>query len=296
MPNRSLSKIWVVVVLIIVVVGIGIFAWQYFGVPTEKVKDETAKWQTYRNEEYDFEVKYPEKWPNPEEFKEAKKVEFSSEDYQRKIINNVPFELISGMSVTIEEFQKVPTDITWQEFVEGKIIGYIVSQEFVSIEGKEVYKTTLEDPTTTEYTEIIQFPSQGGTIFDLSFTALKKDREKSLKIFNQMFSTFRFLESVKSSEEVRISMPDINSFDLINKTFEALNFERQKIKILTSDSTKIYRTINFENPNWENTYYTFPEFYSLIKNWAGLSWWFIVRGVYENEKTIKADEIFYYVQ
>ena len=28
------------------------------------VKDETADWKTYRNEEYDFEIKYPKEWNN----------------------------------------------------------------------------------------------------------------------------------------------------------------------------------------------------------------------------------------
>ena len=69
--NQSFSKIWIVIILIVLLAG-GISAWQYFGASRKEVKgpeiktseeivqNETATWQTYRNEEYGFEVKYPE--------------------------------------------------------------------------------------------------------------------------------------------------------------------------------------------------------------------------------------------
>jgi len=56
------KKVFITITLIIVVLAGGIFAWQYFGAPGEKVKNETADWQTYRNEEFGFEIKYPKDW------------------------------------------------------------------------------------------------------------------------------------------------------------------------------------------------------------------------------------------
>lgn len=59
----------IIVVLVILVSG-GILGYQYWQFPEEEVqplvietlKDGTANWKTYRNEEYGFEVKYPPHW------------------------------------------------------------------------------------------------------------------------------------------------------------------------------------------------------------------------------------------
>ena len=65
--GHAFSKILILITLIVLAGG-GFFAWQYFGVPKEVVKpskelaDETANWQTYRNEEYGSEIKYPRSW------------------------------------------------------------------------------------------------------------------------------------------------------------------------------------------------------------------------------------------
>jgi len=55
------------IVMILVVVG-GFFAWQKGYLPknpflqTTKNQNETTNWQTYRNEEFGFEIKYPKDW------------------------------------------------------------------------------------------------------------------------------------------------------------------------------------------------------------------------------------------
>ncbi len=53
-------KYILIVVILAAVVGGGILAWQFWWVPKEEVKDETADWKTYKNEEYGFEFSYPE--------------------------------------------------------------------------------------------------------------------------------------------------------------------------------------------------------------------------------------------
>ncbi len=67
------SPVGIIIVILVAIWAGGIIAWQYFGVEKEEVKapeekapvekvveDKTADWKTYRNEEYEFEVKYPQ--------------------------------------------------------------------------------------------------------------------------------------------------------------------------------------------------------------------------------------------
>ena len=65
---RSSKNIWVIialVVIVIIIVGGGVYWWQKTTEkksteePTPKPVDETANWESYRNEGYGFEIRYP---------------------------------------------------------------------------------------------------------------------------------------------------------------------------------------------------------------------------------------------
>jgi len=68
--NKGISTpIGIIIIVLVALMAGGIIFWQYFGLekkeikaPEEKIIDETADWQTYRNEEYGFEIKYPKDW------------------------------------------------------------------------------------------------------------------------------------------------------------------------------------------------------------------------------------------
>jgi len=62
MQNKAFSKILVLIIFIVLFAG-GILAWQYLGTSEEEGKkaiaEKTANWQTYQNEKYQYEIKYP---------------------------------------------------------------------------------------------------------------------------------------------------------------------------------------------------------------------------------------------
>ena len=87
---------------------------------------------------------------------------------------------------------------------------------------------------------------------------------------------------------------DVKSFDLDSKTFKGRTHpEGKNVKILTTDSTKFYRTAE---PDWQKEYFTFSEFYSLLKNWSGPFYPFTVKGILGERNIIRANEVFMIVQ
>lgn len=63
---------------------------------------------------------------------------------------------------------------------------------------------------------------------------------------------------------------DRESFNINEKTFNGQSqLEGKKLKIITTTSTQFYRVADTEE---KKEYFTFFEFYSLLKNWSGPAW------------------------
>ena len=87
--------------------------------------------------------------------------------------------------------------------------------------------------------------------------------------------------------------PDVNSFDLTNRTFLAkgVGIDAKKyvspLKIVTNSSTKYYSMGDGKIIG----YFDFEKLYSSLKNWIGPIGMFTIKGSFQNDDSVLADEI-----
>jgi len=202
------------VVVLAVIVGGGILSWikmqevspielLEIKKPEKVVEDETADWKTYRNEEYGFEIKYPEEIHLDEKCTEF----FDIEPDVKKIC----FGTIRGMEYKFD-------DLTGSPIIENEFILLITPPEYTSIDDyvnkqKQITKEIIGDEVNFEVEEIYVGNERG-----IKFTPILEDYNLSDfivfkngnififrgfcwfrpsqcdDVFDQVLSTFRFLE------------------------------------------------------------------------------------------------------
>ena len=209
--NKTNRKYILVAIILISIIGVGIFGYQYFWSPIsfeltplsiEKVEDQTANWEIYRNEEYGFEIKYPQDWRVEEE-----KGSFGYMGFISFIVNFKspqdpgPYNKLAIIDnkdrFELEEYYAKLKE----EVLKGKEADYQVYFPFVDYVPKK--KLTIND----NYFYQFMFPgvvaekgtifSYGKYIFDFGTFLLKvgnTDIVHRLETYDQMLSTFKFLE------------------------------------------------------------------------------------------------------
>ena len=214
--KHAFSKIWILIILIVFVAG-GIFTWQYFGVPEEKVeepeeitKDETANWQTYRNEEYGFEIKYPSFLEGGEPGCRISEIEDTIFIGPISLI----FFDVQGLTLdewinkeiaeTEEETKKMQESYrqagheNWQEFGSK-----LLSREEISIDGERAVKLSYQFVGAGFDLPVTVSIKKGGRIYDFRTNDANLVQEEcAVKFFGKtpseaiklMLSTFKFLE------------------------------------------------------------------------------------------------------
>jgi len=174
MKNKAFSKISLLIILVVVISG-GIFLLQYLGTPKEEVKDETADWGTYRNEEYGYEIKYPNDW----------KTNTQSAPKWIDIATVGREEYLGGVGTP-------PKGNAWI-----MLTVFSPNEQFEEFEKKE---ENYGDPDSDESVQILSVKRLINEANTISIRVLmgywKGDPLVSQydQIFNQMFSTFKFLE------------------------------------------------------------------------------------------------------
>jgi len=157
----------------------------------EKVEDETTNWKTYRNEEYKYTIKYPQNWKieeakieGPENIKSV--ICFGPQDkiyyFGSGRINPACIEVSIG---TLEQYRKVYPEEVAIERKEVVISGYPV---LVERRGYDELFYIFEHPTNKNTRVTIR--DYINMITNINIT----ERNDLKNIFDQMLSTFRFLE------------------------------------------------------------------------------------------------------
>ncbi len=189
LQQQGFSKVLILIIVLAVIAG-GVLAWQYWpeGVEEEEQPaDETVDWQTYRNEEYGFEMKYPEDWTVEENGKGVAFWTPSTEEcistggwecdlgVPRVAIYNPASELYGNDQLTFEEW-----------FEERKSVGLFGDRENIKIgeyDGFDIVESGM-----IGYRTIFLFGNAKIARFSID------DKSDFMDEFDQMLSTFKFID------------------------------------------------------------------------------------------------------
>jgi len=191
-------KFLLIVVILVVVAGGGVLAWQYGWIgkssaptPTPQVTsipqpaptpDETAGWQTYRNEEYGFEMKYPSEY-SIKKYTGANDTYLIMIEFSKYDVVEIPMPQ-PYLSVGV---YNEPSDINEWLQQNGLGEGWNKNENFL-VDGKKAIYLTGGFELGAKPIVIIPYQNK---IFRLENYATS--------YFDQMLSTFRFIEPIDTS-------------------------------------------------------------------------------------------------
>lgn len=214
--GKTNIKYLLIVFILAAVIGGGVLWWSHFepipicGTPLLPKEDETADWETYRNEEYGFEFLYPLDWQFIEDFSGSfiggpvsgivPKFQYSpiniqlekvlEEAYVREHYPEWPVDFVPGGSCTIQIITSIDIDENFNQAFGEACQDPVTTRTRNIIVGEEeaIYCIFGTGPAAWEAVWILR--DNKGTAFVFSHLS----PEDCEAVFNQILSTFRFLE------------------------------------------------------------------------------------------------------
>jgi hypothetical protein len=222
------------------------------------VKDETADWKTYRNEEYDFEIKYPKEWNNYPDWEARKGWSFVSGQVSFSPFTELELEKGEGAGFVVSVLNSSdiftsmgwinPSELAARELIEKE--REIFKDEY----GEAKFKITDENlnglPVVKEEISKLIMDGKEGSVVDyyinngnrkfvIGYAGSVQEVNNNLATFNQMLSTFKFIEpyikviSPNGGEEWKVG----NTYDI---TWEAAGIDEVFIHLYVKTNDGSY--------------------------------------------------------
>ncbi|XOB42683.1 MAG: hypothetical protein ACKKMP_01355 [Candidatus Nealsonbacteria bacterium] len=224
MKRKYLKSILISIVVFSILIGGSVFFKKNQKTPNE-FKDyiQTIEgWNIYKNEKFGYIIQYPQDWTIIKTQENhgivLSNVTFQSNNYEEK--TNPQPQTVEGLWRTqlltkgttlifnivrippdpnwcIGLFEDNPQECTWHYWAKRGTdwpYGKILNQEFITLNGREVYKKEIEYQNITSI--VISFSDlEEKTLFEFIIDTLTKDKERNLELLEQIISNSKFLKS-----------------------------------------------------------------------------------------------------